>query len=262
MFPIRDTIPHQHVPVMTLLVIAANVAAFAYELTLPEEALEELVSLNGIVPRRYVDGDWALGRHFRGPDLWPFLTSMFLHGGWLHLITNVWSLWIFGDNVEDRLGPLRYLALYVGCGLVAGLLHLATNPYSELPTIGASGAIAGVMGAYFVLFPRAQIVTLVPVLFYPLFLQVPAVLYLGLWFAMQLLSGATTVAGTPTDGVAWWAHIGGFAAGVVLLLLFSGARARRRRVEYVLLCSLAVGSANGDSARAPLEQARVAELLG
>src|SRR5688572_15289143 len=127
MFPIRDTIPHQHVPVLTLLQIAANVAAFAYELTLPEEALVELVSLNGLVPRRYVDGDWALGRPFQGPDLWPFLTSMFLHGGWLHLITNVWTLWIFGDNVEDRLGPLRYLGLYVGCGLVAGLLHLATN---------------------------------------------------------------------------------------------------------------------------------------
>ena len=261
MFPIRDTIPHQHVPVMTLLVIAANVVAFAYELALPPGALEDLILLNGIVPRRYVDGDWALGMHLEGPDLWPFLTSMFLHGGWLHLITNVWTLWIFGDNVEDRLGPLGYLALYVGCGLVAGLLHLATNPSSGVPTIGASGAIAGVMGAYFVLFPRAQIVTLVPVLFYPLFLQVPAVLYLGLWFAMQLLSGATMAAGT--EGVAWWAHVGGFAAGVVLLFLFSGPRARRRRAEGLLLaaCSLAAGATDGERGRAPLERAQAAELV-
>jgi membrane associated rhomboid family serine protease len=189
---------------------------------------------------------------------------MFLHGGWLHLITNLWSLWIFGDNVEDRLGPLRYLALYVGCGLVAGLLHLATNPHSGVPTIGASGAIAGVMGAYFVLFPRAQIVTLVPVIIYPLFLRVPAVVYLGLWFAMQLLSGATTVAGTTTAGVAWWAHVGGFAAGVVLLLVFSGARARARRVEYLLLvwCWLAVCPASAGLGRAAGEQTAAAELVG
>ena len=256
MFPIRDTIPHQHVPVMTLLVIAANVAAFAYELTLPEEALEELVSLNGIVPRRYVDGDWALGRHFRGPDLWPFLSSMFLHGGWLHLLSNMSRLWIFGDNVEDRLGSLRYLAFYCVRARRRPAAP-AANPLSDVPTIGASGAIAGVMGAYFLMYPRARVVTLVPVRF-PLFCKCRRCSSSGCgspWCSWALprraRSGAASRGGRTSA-----------ASSPGLLLLFSGARARRRRVEYVLLCSLAVGSANGDSARAPLEQTRVAELLG
>jgi len=228
MFPIRDTVPHARVPVVTILLIAANVAVFLFETTLTPEELERLIVLNGVVPRRYLDPAWARALHVSGLDPWPFLTSMFLHGGWFHLLANVWTLWIFGDNVEDRLGPLRYLAFYLAVGLFAGLLHLASNPHSALPTIGASGAIAGVMGAYLILFPRAQVLTLVPILFYPLFVEVPAVLYLGFWFAYQVLSGTSTVGATEAGGVAWWAHIGGFAAGCALILAAKGRRPRRR----------------------------------
>jgi membrane associated rhomboid family serine protease len=236
MFPIRDTIPHRHAPVVTLLLIAANVAAFAYELSLEQGAFEDLVFLNGIVPRRYFDPDWAASAGLGALDAWPLLTSMFLHGGWLHLITNLWSLWIFGDNVEDRLGPLTYLVLYVGCGLVAGIVHLASSPHSEIPTIGASGAIAGVMGAYFLLFPHARVVTLVPLLFYPLFFEVPAVLFLGLWFVSQLLSGAMIADQAAMGGVAWWAHVGGFAAGIGFW--FALRKRLRRRAAYVLFAVL------------------------
>ena len=221
MFPLRDTIPHRSRPVVTVLLILANVAAFLYELGLEPAALEQLIYLNGIVPRRYVDPEWASAVHMGSAEPWPFLTSMFLHGSWFHLISNVWMLWIFGDNVEDRLGPVRYLALYLATGLAAGLLHLVTNSASTVPTIGASGAIAGVMGAYFVSFPGARVLTLVP----PIFLiQLPAVVFLGFWFVSQVLSGASAAGGAEAGGVAWWAHVGGFAAGVALLFVLVRGR--------------------------------------
>jgi membrane associated rhomboid family serine protease len=217
MFPLRDTIPRERAPVVTVLLIVASVAAFAFELSLAPERLGALIELNGLVPRRYTDPGWARATGFPGADPWPFLTSMFLHGGWLHLLSNVWTLWIFGDNVEDRLGPLRYLAFYLLAGLAAGAVHVLTSPLSAIPTIGASGAIAGVMGAYLVLHPRGHVITLVPVLFYPVFVRLPAVLFLGLWFLLQVLSGAGTVGSTELGGVAWWAHVGGFVAGILLL---------------------------------------------
>jgi len=220
MFPIRDTVPHRHTPVMTLLLISANLAAFAFELSLSPPELRDLLDLCGVVPARYTDPLYASRHRLPAHDYWPFLTSIFLHGGWLHLISNVWTLWIFGDNVEDRTGPLRFLLFYLSCGLLAGGVHLATNPTSMVPTIGASGAIAGVMGAYFVLFPRARIVTLVPVFFWPLFVELPAVTYLGLWFLLQFFSGTLSLTnGAVAGGIAWWAHVGGFLAGIALLAL-------------------------------------------
>jgi membrane associated rhomboid family serine protease len=150
-----------------------------------------------------------------------FFSFMFLHGGFLHLLGNMWSLYIFGDNVEDWLGPVRYLAFYLLCGWASGLSHLLTNLYSEIPTIGASGAIAGVMGAYLVLFPSSRILTLIPIVFIPYFIEVPAYLFLGLWFILQFISAAGT-SGQAT-GVAWWAHIGGFLFGIILLKLFMKA---------------------------------------
>ena len=146
---------------------------------------------------------------------------MFLHGGWMHIIGNMWTLWIFGDNVEDRMGPLRFVCFYLLCGLAAGLVHWFTNPDSTLPTVGASGAIAGVLGAYFFLFPYARVIVLIPVLFLPFFFELPALVYLGFWALSQVLSGTLSLVGPrEVGGVAWWAHVGGFMAGIVLHFFF------------------------------------------
>jgi membrane associated rhomboid family serine protease len=235
MIPLRDSVPVQRWPVVTWLLIGMNVWAFLNELLLGPE-LEAFVRTWGFVPARYFalselhPEDWA-GRYV------PILTSMFLHGGWLHLLGNMIFLWIFGDNVEDRLGHLRYLAFYVATGVGAALVHAHLAPDSTIPTIGASGAVSGVLGAYAVLFPRARVYTLLPFVFVFFgIVQVPAGVYLGLWFAMQLVNGAVGLA-VPVEasgGVAWWAHIGGFVMGsAVASLLRLGQRERRRwRAEY------------------------------
>jgi membrane associated rhomboid family serine protease len=199
------------------------------ELTLPQGALEQFFYLFGIVPARFVHPEWASLVGFPLDDYWPFLTSMFLHGGWLHVIGNMWTLWIFGDNVEDRMGPVRFLFFYLSCGLAAGLVQTLTSPDSTIPTVGASGAIAGVMGAYFFLFPRARIIVLVPVFFFPLFFELPAVIYLGFWALSQVFSGSLALADPQSvGGVAWWAHVGGFTTGLVLqFLLVRRGRAYR-----------------------------------
>ena len=161
-------------------------------------------------------------------------TSMFLHGGWMHLIGNMWFLWIFGDNIEDILGPGRYLLFYLVCGAAAGLAHYAFNSESRIPTVGASGAIAGIMGAYFVLYPRSRIVTLIPIFFFIQIVEVPAIVFLGLWFVLQFISGvgsiAAATAGEPAGGVAFWAHVAGFVAGVSGVLVFK--RPERERLEW------------------------------
>ncbi len=217
MFPLRDTIPSRRRPVMTWTLIAVNLLVFLYELTLPAERLEGLFYTLGIVPARLTRPDWALEVGLPPGGTLTLLSSMFLHGGVFHLLSNMWTLWIFGDNVEDRMGPWRYLGFYLLAGLAAGAVHLATNLDSTIPTVGASGAIAGVLGAYMVLFPRSRVLTLVPVLFWPLFFEVPAVFYLGVWFLAQLLSGASEMVGAAgAGGVAWWAHVGGFLAGLAL----------------------------------------------
>lgn len=226
MFPVRDTIPSQHVPVATWLIIAVNVGVFFLELANPGPVVEQMTYLFGIVPARYTDPEWAQWVGFPS-SYWPFITSMFLHGGWLHVIGNMWALWIFGDNVEDRMGPLRFLLFYTTSGVMAGLVHLLTNVGSTVPAIGASGAIAGVMAAYFLLFPRARIVAMFPVVFWPLFFEVPAFLYLGFWFFVQLFSGATAlVSPERASGIAWWAHIGGFATGALTFRAFLRPRPR------------------------------------
>jgi len=233
LIPVRDSIPHRHTPVVTWALIAVNVIVFLYELTLEPQDLERLFYLFGIVPARYTHPEWALQLGLPVDDYWPFLTCMFLHGGWAHVIGNMWTLWIFGDNVEDRMGPGRFLGFYLLMGVLAGLTHWFTNAQSTVPTVGASGAIAGVLGAYFVLFPRSQIVVLLPIFFFPFFFQLPAVTYLLFWFLSQVLSG--TLAGlsaSQVGGIAFWAHVGGFAAGVVLHRLFIlPERQRPRRFE-------------------------------
>jgi len=233
LIPVRDTIPHRHTPVVTWALIAVNVIVFLYELSLEPQDLERLFYLFGIVPARYTHPEWAQQIGLPMDDYWPFLTCMFLHGGWGHVIGNMWTLWIFGDNVEDRMGPGRFLIFYLLTGVLSGLAHWFTNAQSTIPTVGASGAIAGVLGAYFVLFPRSQIVVLVPIFFFPFFFQLPAVLYLLFWFLSQVLSG--TVAGlsaSQVGGIAFWAHVGGFVSGIVLHRLFIlPERERPRRFE-------------------------------
>jgi membrane associated rhomboid family serine protease len=155
---------------------------------------------------------------------------MFLHGGWIHLIGNMWTLWIFGDNVEDEMGPWKFLIFYLTCGLFASAVQIYTNPDSVLPTIGASGAIAGVMGAYYVLFPRARIIIMIPILFFPFFFEIPAVLFLAFWFLEQLFSGAFSLLGPKMlGGIAWWAHIGGFLCGMTIYRFFLDPSYCRRR---------------------------------
>jgi membrane associated rhomboid family serine protease len=207
-----------------------NVYVFIRELAMPPDSTEQFIYLFGLVPARFTHPDWAARVGFPR-TYWPFFSTMFLHGGWLHIIGNMWVLWIFGDNVEDRMGPVRFLIFYLLCGLAAGVVHVLTNPGSRVPAVGASGAIAGVMAAYFVLFPRARIVAMFPILFYPVFFQVPAFLYLGFWFFMQFFSGTLAIAThREVSGIAWWAHVGGFGAGILTFSLFLRPREARPAV--------------------------------
>ena len=181
------------------------------------DRLTPFIFLYGLVPARYSVPE--IGAHFSFfQQIVPFVTFMFLHGGVLHLLGNMWTLYIFGDNIEDRLGPLRYLLFYFLCGLASGLCHLFFNWDSRIPTVGASGAIAGVMGAYFILFPKSRILTMIPIIIIPYFVELPAYIFLGIWFLIQFLSAAG--ASGQAGGIAWWAHIGGFVFGIVFLKMF------------------------------------------
>jgi membrane associated rhomboid family serine protease len=225
--PLRDTVPASRPPVLTILLIILNGIVFFLELRAGAEA-PALLRTHGLIPVREVA---YLTQAAHRVDRWipPLFTSMFLHGGWLHIIGNMWYLWIFGDNVEDRLGRGRFLFLYLACGLVAAFAQIASDPESTVPVIGASGAIAGVLGAYLMLFPRSRVITLVPLLIVPYIVRIPAVIFLGAWFALQLsrVSLSLTMVGSrDIGGIAWWAHLGGFGAGFVLALLVGGRRPR------------------------------------
>jgi membrane associated rhomboid family serine protease len=210
MLPIRDTIPSKRYPVVTHTIIAVNVIIFLVQLSRGPE-IERFILTYGLVPARYTVPEFS--RYFSlAQQAFSLLSFMFLHGGFWHLLSNMWSLYIFGDNVEDRLGPFRFLGFYLLCGLVSGLTHLTFNFYSNVPTIGASGSIAGVMGAYFILHPRARILTLIPIIFIPWIIEIPAFIFLGIWFGLQLLNAAISQGAA---GIAWWAHIGGFVCGMI-----------------------------------------------
>jgi membrane associated rhomboid family serine protease len=229
MFPVRDDIPSQRYPIVTVTIILLNVAVFFFELMLGPRLQEFMLSW-GIVAVRYTAPDVA-GLFTWREQLLPFITSMFLHGGWTHLFGNMWSLWIFGDNVEDRLGRFRFLCLYLLGGVVAALLHIYTNADSAMPTIGASGAIAAVMGAYFRLYPHARVVMLIPPFFFGPFFTVPAVLFLGWWFILQFFNGTLSLLAKPSQagGIAWWAHIGGFVFGALLCSIIKVKHFYRRQ---------------------------------
>lgn len=217
MIPIRDANPSRSFPIVNYLIIALCIIVFINELMLGP-ALRRFFMLYGIVPIRYTRLDVALHFGFTAQII-PFFSSMFIHGGWLHLIGNMWTLYIFGDNVESALGHLRYLVFYILSGFIAAIIHIITNPFSPVPTVGASGAIAGVMGAYMFLYPRAKILTLVPIFFFVTLVELPAVIFIGLWFILQFFSGTfSLLSGAGSyGGIAWWAHIGGFIGGVFLL---------------------------------------------
>jgi membrane associated rhomboid family serine protease len=234
MIPIRDNITTERIPVVTVVLIVINALVFLYEATLPEDQLIAFLFHYGYIPAKVFSPE-AVRFHYMTqgylvPDsyslaegLMPAFTSMFLHGGWLHVIGNMWILWIFGNNVEDRLGKVGYLAFYVFCGLTSGLVQTISAPGSPIVNIGASGAIAGVMGAYMVLYPRAMVMTLIPIFYFLYVRWLPAFLFLFVWFAIQIFSGVADVAVSApgremTGGIAWWAHVGGFLAGAGFIL--------------------------------------------
>jgi membrane associated rhomboid family serine protease len=217
MIPLRDTVRSRSFPVVTVTLIALNILVFLYEVSLPPGVLDDLARTFGLVPARELP---ALLHHPFSPATYvPFLTAMFLHGGWFHVLGNMLYLWVFGDNVEDTLGRPRFLFFYLLTGFAGSLAHILTSPGIAIPTIGASGAVAGVLGAYFVSFPRARVLTLLPIFVFITLVELPAVLFLFLWFGMQLLSGVASLA-IPGQTVAWWAHVGGFLSGALLIQFF------------------------------------------
>jgi len=207
MLPLRDVIPSRTTPYITVTIIIINAVAWFFELALPRNVLDAFVQAYGVVPAE-----------FSAPTL---ITSMFLHGGWSHVVGNMWYLWIFGDNVEDRMGHTRFAIFYLLCGIVAAFGQIAINPQTMLPTIGASGAIAGVMGAYFVLYPRSRVLTVVPPFIFHVF-EMPAIVLLGLWFLMQLFSAGAiaATANSQGGGVAFAAHVAGFLTGMGGIFFF------------------------------------------
>ncbi len=216
MIPLRSTERTYSVAAATATLIVVNILIFLYEISIPPTGQEPFIMRWGIVP-------YQITGH-----LYTLFTSMFLHGGWLHLLGNMMFLWVFGRNVEDLIGSGSYLAFYWACGVAAGVLQVVTSPYSRVPTIGASGAIAGVMGAYLVKFPRARIVTLVPIIVFITTMEIPAWVMLIWWFVIQLFSGfgSLATANYTGGGTAWFAHIGGFVAGMLLIRKFAAKRPR------------------------------------
>lgn len=231
MIPLRDAIPTKNYPVINTAIIGINVLVYLIQIG-QGPAMGEFIYIYGLVPARYSLPQFA--SHFTaGQQVLSFFSFMFLHGGFWHLLGNMWSLYIFGDNVEDYLGPLRYLLFYLLCGVASGLSHLLFNLNSDIAIIGASGAIAGVMGAYFILHPKSRILTLIPIFFIPYFIEIPAFFFLGIWFVLQFINAAASRGSI--SGIAWWAHIGGFIFGIILLKLFlilpqTGATDKVRRV--------------------------------
>jgi membrane associated rhomboid family serine protease len=233
MIPLRDDTPRYSTPFVTYFIIALNVLVFLFEISIDSQgpqALNHFIREFGVVPRHFLKV--AGGSTVSLPALFmPILTSMFLHGGWWHLIANMWFLWIFGDNVEDYLGHFVYLLFYLASGVAAAVLYVVLDASSNVPTVGASGAIAGVMGAYFMVYPRSRVLTWFPPIF---FFYLPAWVMLGYWFVYQFISGtAVSVVGERNmGGVAFWAHVGGFAAGIVMIKLLPQRQKTRRYAAW------------------------------
>ncbi len=220
MIPIRDSIPCNTKPYVTWMIMAICIIVFAVMLFLPDYLLQRFLYLYGMVPIRYTNPVWSM--HFGLPPDYhlSMLTNVFLHGGWAHIVVNMMFLWIFADNIEDLMGHWRFALFYLLCGVIASYTQWYFAQNLVVPVVGASGAIAGVLGAYFFRFPYARVVILVPILFFPFFFEIPAIAFLGLWVIMQLQEVTTAAAMGASTGSAWWAHLGGFVAGLVLHRLF------------------------------------------
>ncbi|MDQ4076281.1 MAG: rhomboid family intramembrane serine protease [Chloroflexota bacterium] len=218
MIPLKDKTIRRRFPYVNVSLLVLNLAIFLFEWSLPGPLLEALVFQYGFVPVRFFSGEG-----FGMERFYPLLTSMFLHGGWLHLGSNMLTLWVFGDNVEDRMGHIVYLLFYLVSGVIAALAHGLLLINSPIPTVGASGAIAGVLGAYMLLFPRARVVTLIPLFIFFFVSEISAIFFIGIWFIAQLFSGIAALGPMMAEtGVAWWAHVGGFVAGLVFAMFLGG----------------------------------------
>ncbi|HHY37779.1 MAG TPA: rhomboid family intramembrane serine protease [Clostridia bacterium] len=228
MIPIRDSVRSRRFPIMTVFIILLNVLVFLHEISLSDPDRLALFMRFGVVPSRISGVRMPEASAFA---LTPLISATFLHGSWLHIIGNMLFLWVFGDNVEDKMGRLRFLCFYLLVGIIANFTHVLANPASTVPTVGASGAVAGVLGAYFLLFPGARVLALVPVGIFVPIAEVPAFVFLFVWFLLQVFSGVASLgaAGQSVQAVAWWAHIGGFLSGMILLFPFLPAKSRTRR---------------------------------
>jgi membrane associated rhomboid family serine protease len=228
MFPIRNAVPTRYPPLVTWVLIGVNCAVFLLQLSLDPAELDIFLSNFALIPARYATPGLFGNTASSIADFVPFFTMMFLHGGWLHLIVNMWTLWLFAPAIEDRLGHGRYLVFYLVCGIVSGVAHALFNPASTAPALGASGAIAGVLGCYVLMFPTSRVVVVIPILFIPLFFELYAFVFIGMWFLIQLLQGAAELMMRSAGGIAWWAHVGGFVTGAILgpLLRQPGRRYR------------------------------------
>ncbi len=221
MIPLRDTNRSRHFPVMNWILIIANVLVFVFEIGLPNNQLNDFINTYALVPSRLQSQPVTYAV--------TIFTSMFMHAGWFHILSNMWVLFIFGDNIEDRMGPIPYLVFYLLGGTAAALLQTYVGAGSNVPVLGASGAIAGVLGAYMILFPSARVVSLVFIVFFITIIEIPAIIFIGFWFITQLFSGLAAVGAA--EGVAWWAHVGGFLVGLALAPLFA-RRSTPRQAEF------------------------------
>ncbi|MGL1861784.1 MAG: rhomboid family intramembrane serine protease [Pseudodesulfovibrio sp.] len=219
MIPLRGNVPRVTKPVAVVVIICLNALVFIYSKGLTPRDLTFLFHLSGVVPARFFEPEWAIWAGYPQTFGWPLFSYMFLHGGWLHIILNMWMLWIFGQNIEDVTGHFGFVVFYLLCGVAAVGLHMLFEQTSPIPVIGASGAVAGVMGAFIVLYPHGKVLTLVPIIIIPLFLRVPSYLFLSIWFLSQVVSGLMAKAQAAHE-VAWWAHVGGFVAGIILIRWF------------------------------------------
>ncbi len=235
MIPLKDNMRRRRFPLVNICLIIANVAVFLYQVSLPSREMQAFIFHYGLIPREQLQvllsflGDPQLNLETGGMLFLPLFTATFLHGGWFHLLSNMIYLWVFGDNIEDRLGHLGHLVVYLLLGAGANLAHVLSAPLSPVPLIGASGAVAGLLGAYFILYPRARILTLVPLGFFITFVYIPAFMFLALWFLLQVFNVMAEPPGA--QSVAWWAHIGGFVLGIVVGTLLKPKKQTRSNFE-------------------------------
>ncbi|MFQ6018210.1 MAG: rhomboid family intramembrane serine protease [Kiloniellaceae bacterium] len=231
MIPVRTSVEVDETPGAVIGLIVANVAVFLVQVGLPDGLRETFIYQYALVPARYTQPEFARELGLDPGNYLPLLTNTFMHGGLAHLTVNMWTLWLFGRALEERLGTLRFIGFYLLCGALASLAHLAFNLYSAVPALGASGAIAGILGGYTLLYPRAKIALLTLVLFFPATFQLPAVVYTAIWFVLQVAQGVAQLAAPePAGGIAWWAHIGGFLGGVALIMLLGTPQRRARQI--------------------------------